>query len=248
MRIPNSIESKSKIKKIIKVLLPDMIYDLYSLYINIRPIHKRKCPICDYYGYFKNSGRPPRIDALCPKCKSLERHRLFWLWIEKNKNELSEPILHFAAEPIFENMLRESYKDYITADLYNQADIKIDIENIDIDGKIFKTIICHQVLEHVDDKKALNELYKIISDDGLLILSVPIIMGWDKTYENKSIKDSINRELHFGQSDHLRYYGRDITERIYDAGFKNIRKIVAEGEDVIKYGLLRGETIFLVKK
>ena len=38
------------LKKIIKVLAPDILFQIY----NLRPLLKRKCPICEYFGYFKS--------------------------------------------------------------------------------------------------------------------------------------------------------------------------------------------------
>ena len=35
----------------------------------------RTCPICGYHGLFQVFGTPPRYDARCGGCGSLERHR-----------------------------------------------------------------------------------------------------------------------------------------------------------------------------
>ena len=52
--------------------------------------------------------------------------------------------------------------------------------------------------------------------------------------------------LHFGQYDHLRYYGSDFIERIESSSNLKLKEIfTAEGDDVIKYGLDRGEKIFV---
>ena len=76
---------------------------------------------------------------------------------------------------------------------------------------------------------------------------VPICEGWEKTYENIAIKDPQQRELHFGQHDHLRYYGRDFFDRMTNAGFE-VTFYTAKPENCIKYGLIRGEKIFVGKK
>ena len=76
---------------------------------------------------------------------------------------------------------------------------------------------------------------------------VPICEGWEKTYENIAIKDPAQRELHFGQHDHVRYYGRDFIERMTNAGFE-VTFYTAKPEDCIKYSLIRGEKIFVGKK
>ena len=59
----------------------------------------RHCPICDYKGLFRPMGWPVRPEAMCPRCGSAERHRLFKLWLDKEAECLTgKRILHFAAE------------------------------------------------------------------------------------------------------------------------------------------------------
>lgn len=203
--------------------------------------------MCNYKGNFIPWGKPIRIDAKCPNCGASERHRLFWMWSDKNLSNISEPILHFAAEKVLEQKFRELSLDYQTADLFNAADLKINIESIDLPDESVGTIICNHVLEHVDDKSALAELFRVLKSGGSLILSVPMVEGWDETYENPEIIDPDERELHFGQFDHVRYYGRDFRQRLSVAGF-NVEEVTAEGADVVKYSLLRGEKIFVCRK
>lgn len=214
-----------------------------------KPLHSRSCPICDYHGFFGPFGRPPRIDASCPSCGSRERHRLFWLWFRGNASKLEEPLLHFAPEEILEQKFRKIYNKYLTADLFEEAaDLKLNIEKIDLPTNSVNTVICNHVLEHVSDKLALAEIYRVLSEHGRLVVSVPIIEGWERTYENDSIRDPFLRELHFGQSDHVRYYGRDFRDRLIEAGFNNIEEVTAEGQDVLDYGLWRGEKFFICSK
>ncbi|MDW5264643.1 MULTISPECIES: methyltransferase domain-containing protein [Acidobacteriaceae] len=204
--------------------------------------------MCSYHGLFTHFGRPPRIDALCPSCGSLERHRLFWLWFSKDKNALKEPVLHFAPEKLLEQNFRKLYGKYSTADLFKEADLKLNIEKIDLPSGSFNTVVCNHVLEHVSDKQALAEIFRILSAEGNLVVSVPIVEGWEHTYENDSIQNPLLRELHFGQSDHVRYYGRDFRSRLKAAGFEKIEEVTAQGQDVMEYGLLRGEKFFVCSK
>lgn len=212
-------------------------------------ITRRTCPICGFHGGFLKTGDPPRADAMCPICRSLERHRLFWLWYLKNSQILLPPIIHFAAEDFVAKFFKEKLDDskYRTANISGTPDIILNIESINLPDSSISTVICNHVLEHVDDRKALSEMHRILSKDGILIASVPIIEGWDKTYENPIIQSPEERELHFGQSDHIRYYGKDFRDRLLEAGFI-FDEITAEGPNVISYSLLRGEKFFICRK
>lgn len=211
--------------------------------------YPRVCPLCGYEGQFIPFGKPPRTDAQCPKCRSLERHRLFWLWFEENRDLVTGPFLHFAPEKCLVPKFRERYADYKTADLFSDADLKLDLQQINQPSGHYQTILCNHVLEHIDDdRQAMRELHRVLADTGLLIVSVPIVYGWESTYENKSITDPFLREIHFGQFDHVRYYGHDFIDRLRESGFTRIEEVTAQGEDIIKYALMRGEKFFVCRK
>ena len=77
---------------------------------------------------------------------------------------------------------------------------------------------------------------------------MPLIEGWDKTYENDAVTEDKDRRLHFGQSDHLRFYGKDFRDRIVGGGFFLEHEFTAQGHDVIKYALMPGEKVFVFRK
>lgn len=237
-----------RIREIVKPLLPRGVLALRDRLASTKPLCKRQCPICDFYGFFSAFGRPPRLDALCPGCGSLERDRLFWLSARRDWLNVAEPILHFAPEPILRDRLKGIYREYVTADLYADADLKLDIENMDVPTGTLRTVICNHVLEHVCDRRALAELHRVLADDGRLICSVPIVEGWERTYENDSVTEPGERALHFGQRDHLRFYGRDFRDRLRTAGFRQIREVTAEGKEVVDHSLRRGEKLFVCRK
>lgn len=210
-----------------------------------------KCPICNYEGMSElyTYGNPPRWDQKCPSCTSNQRNRLLYIALA-NLQILSESsnILHFGPEQCLETWFRRNYKNYRTADLLRaNVDIKIDLEDTRLEGKSVDFIVCSHVLEHVNDRRALTEIYRILTPHGALLAMVPIIEGWDRTYENPSVLDEDGRWLHYGRTDHLRFYGSDFRNRVTSVGFR-IAEYTAYGEEAVRYGLLRGEKVFICKK
>lgn len=191
---------------------------------------------------------PPRFDAQCPGCDALERHRLFVLAC-RALDLFARPldVLHFAPEPAIRAYVSPRASRYVTADISGLGvDRKESIEAISLPDASFDVVIASHVLEHVDDRRALRELRRVLRPPGLLLCMVPIIEGWDTTYENGAVHDGAARELHFGQSDHVRYYGRDFRERLRSAGF-DLTEYTADGMLSPRYGLLRGEKVFLAR-
>lgn len=213
----------------------------------------KSCPICENRGRFLAFGQPPRFDALCPSCGGLERHRFLTLWINRNEAEFSgKRILHFAPEELIAQRLKMLGTTYVGTDITEgKADVVLDIQDLDLDDHSFDSIICLHVLEHVDDRRALSELFRVLSPGGIAVLMFPIVEGWATSLEEEDLPEPIrsmaDRIRYFGQYDHVRYYGRDVRDRIRDAGF--VLEEVSAGEpEVSSYGLLRGETIFLARK
>jgi ubiquinone/menaquinone biosynthesis C-methylase UbiE len=158
-------------------------------------------------------------------------------------------ILHFAPEPSLLNYIKSLKTErYVTADLFKKdVDVKQDIENLTLPENSFDVVICSHVLEHVDDKKALAQMHKVLAKDGVALLLTPIIEGWAKTYENSAIKSKRDREIYFGQNDHVRYFGSDFRDRIKEAGF-SLEEFTAAEPLVSQFALLRGEKVFLATK
>lgn len=216
-----------------------------------RGVHPRTCPICRYHGSFTAFGLPPRIDARCGKCGSLERHRLFALWIERTPRAFGAGmhVLHFAPEIQMTPLIREKVLVYETADLSDKRAVthRINIEETGLPDAAYDRIVCSHVLEHVDDAKALAEIFRMLRPGGIALLATPICEGWAETYENPAVTDAAGRRVHFGQGDHVRLYGRDFRDRVRAAGF-DLAEFTAVEPDVLTYGLMRGETLFIATK
>jgi SAM-dependent methyltransferase len=194
-------------------------------------------------------GHPPHYEGQCPNCGSLERHRLLCLAI-KSQDIIRENdrVLHFAPEPIIKEMLCQKPLQYRSADIEaGWGNLVLNIEKIELPGVSVDVVMANHVLEHVDDRKALLEIFRILVPGGRFIAMVPIIEGWITTYENSSITEPLQRELHYGQNDHLRYYGQDFRDRVRSAGFV-LKEFVATGEEIVRFALIRGERVFIAEK
>ena len=203
------------------------------------------------YGY-----KTVRKNALCPGTLSLERHRLLWIYLDRETNFLSSnlKVLHVAPEQVFYKKFKKLKNwEYFTFDLNSPiADIKGDLISTNFKDEYFDLIICNHVLEHIeDDKSALDEMYRILKYNGISILQVPINVKRENTFEDLSIKSKIQREKYFGQYDHVREYGLDFKDRVEQAGFKvemiNYSKKISQ-DLVIKYGLMKDDLIPIGKK
>jgi len=217
--------------------------------------YKYLCSCCGWsFRKFLAFGVNPRPNALCPRCQALERHRLLWLYFGDQTNLFNDNlnVLHIAPERVFEKKLKQLKNlDYITADLDpGRAMVQMDITNISYEDNFFDVILCSHVLEHVpDDRKAMRELYRVLKPGGWAILQVPILR--DKTFEDFSITKPEDRKRVFGQSDHVRVYGKDYKDRLEEAGFRvKVDDYVKRlGADKIKqYALMEDEDIYYCEK
>ncbi len=190
---------------------------------------KQECTICEGhfrkflpYGYASHTSS----NRLCPKCLSLERHRLLWKYLHTETNFFTAKldVLHIAPEQPFLKAFRQQHQEkYVTADLESPiADVKADVRDMKkvFDNEKFDYVICNHVMEHIDrEQEALKEILRILKPGGHAILQVPIDSSLEQTFEDSSVVSPKERERLFGQYDHVRKYGLDYPERLRKAGF-----------------------------
>lgn len=203
------------------------------------------------YGYEKI-----RENVLSPGTLSLERHRLFWLYL-KNETPFftkKSKVLHFAPEQAFYKKFRKMKNlDYTTTDLNSPiADVKADICNLPFADNTYDYIFCNHVLEHIpNDEKAMRELYRVLAPGGMAILQVPYEASRKTTFEDNSITDPKERARIFGQYDHVRVYGMDYFNKLQEVGFAvdavDYTNTLTLAE-VEKFRLPKGELIPVCKK
>lgn len=131
-------------------------------------------------------------------------------------------ILYFAPEDCMMRWMKRHQIACTTADLYQKADLKIDIQNTGLPDQSLDIIICNHVLEHVEDfRKALKELYRILKPGGHLICSFPMdphIEIVDEADPSGTLTPEA-RLQRFGQADHLRVFGLKADILLEEAGF-----------------------------
>jgi SAM-dependent methyltransferase len=186
-----------------------------------------ECPCCGgrFRRFVPYGVRPRRPEAQCPGCGAVERHRLLWLYLRERTDLLTRPqrLLHVAPEEVFAARLRALPSlRYLSADLASPlAMLRADVQRLPLPDACFDAILCHHVLEHVpDDRAALAELRRVLRPGGWAILQSPIDKDLPATLEDAGVTDPRERERLFGQSDHLRQYGRDYEARLREAGFE----------------------------
>lgn len=214
-----------------------------------------RCPVCEHkLVSFVHGGK------LCPYCTSFPRHRMFWpllsQWIDSAKGQVHTLLV--APDISLRRRLREQTRviyhgiDKFTPGHYYPPDtVNGDITDLNYAEASFDLVICSHVLEHVpNDKRALEEIYRVLLPGGLALIAFPFRAG-QLTYEDESIVDPAGRARAFGQWDHVRFYGEDVAKRMESAGFES-RKLTPldfyELEKISQFGLQPDEAFFVCRK
>jgi len=210
-----------------------------------------ECPCCrsSFSRFLPHRGRE---QAKCPGCGSLERHRVLWLFLECETDlfERSGTMLHIAPEYALQHRLaRLPGLRYVSGDLDSPlADHALDLMDIHFATGSFDFLICNHVLEHVeDDRRALAEIRRVLAPGGWAILMCPVDRRRATTLEDPRAVTPADRHRAFGQSDHVRLYGRDYVDRLAAAGFvvRAERYVEAcESSSVARFGLRRDDEAF----
>jgi SAM-dependent methyltransferase len=169
-----------------------------------------------------------RGGLMTPSNGALARHRLIWLYLERETALFSggKRLLHVAPERcLFERFSRTPGLSYLPGDKMadgygRQSGIqRIDLLQLAFDEGSFDYLLCNHVLEHLpDDHRAMRECFRVLVPGGTAIFTVPLRDG--PTLEDPSVTSPADRKRLFGQWDHVRYYGPDIADRLAEVGFR----------------------------
>ena len=124
---------------------------------------------------------------MCGYCQAKERHRLLWLVLSALQHKVNFrtlKVLHFAPEVCLSSKLRNLSGEYRTADLDAPGvDHHVDICDLPFGAGQFDLVLACHVLEHVrEDQRALGEIRRVLSTNGMAILPVPIVSGMTVEY------------------------------------------------------------------
>ncbi|MGK7907107.1 MAG: class I SAM-dependent methyltransferase [Synechococcus sp.] len=182
-----------------------------------------RCNICgnSKFGYgpggrLSSSGKLPQ----CSSCQSLERHRVI--------RNLFTQLQAFGLSKL--SALQISRDPSVKPDWFGKHEISIyggqnsiDLENIERADSAYDVVICNHVLEHInDDRQALRELFRIVSDRGFVFLSVP-----NPHQRSKTTDWGYPDEKQHG---HYRLYGIDIID-LLKAELPNAALLTCIGND-----------------
>ena len=157
------------------------------------------CPICKNEKDFLPVDT--RKHAMCPVCRSLERHRLMYLLFKDLFANKDLRILHVYPQYCW-NWVFKDHPFYCI--------MRHDIQSTPFAGKNFDIVIAVHIMEHVDfESAALDEIKRILDDNGKAILPVPLQVHREKTFRLDLPYTKKEMMEKCGNPDHRRVYGQD---------------------------------------
>jgi SAM-dependent methyltransferase len=252
----HSLDYKHFLQSVRRAIGPSAIKDKFlTLALKGKTVY---CPCCKrQFQTFVPAGLSKRANARCVGCDSLERHRAIWLYL-KNKTEFFKKdltVLNVAPESFFyKQFSRLANIKYVAIDKfpeqygYGRRTIRMDVCDLKFPDQSFDVIICNHVLEQVpNDRKAMREMNRVLKPGGWAILNCPVNNDRATTYEDTSVSNPMTRLHLYGQQDHVRVYGRDYIDRLFQAGFEvNIVDYAGtyHSNERFRYGMKPGEDIY----
>ena len=191
----------------------------------------RFCPACQQpVRAFGPGGVRARPNARCPRCGALERHRFLSVLLDGLAPSLTRAAVVLDIAPsryTTAHLERLDVARYIRLDLDPDADgravdVQASMTQLPFADQTIDLVLCYHVLEHVpDDHAAMRELARVLTPGGRALVQVPF-RGAKDTDEDPDASEE-ERVARFGQADHVRWYGRDLEDRLAGAGLTGPR-------------------------
>lgn len=213
------------------------------------------CPCCGWSlrGFVGRWGFvSPNKDGYCPRCNAKARHRRVWLYLEQRTrlSSLDGQVLEVAPWwSLARRLQRMPNIRFVGLDLERsgpQVTVVGDAAAIPFEANVFDLVLCVHVLEHIDDDRAvMAELHRVLKPGGVAVVSVPLRLD-QPTHEDPTITDPEQRARVFGERGHVRWYGRDLGDRLAAAGFQVSLDLASDVPEAVrsKHGLRNDENIF----
>lgn len=173
-----------------------------------------RCSVCGWRGLrfrtVEGAGYLVR-GARCPACESAARHRLFVAVLQRLTVD-ARACIYFAPEKSLLPLVQDRTRRLVTVDIDRRdVDVNVDAERLPFRDRTADLVVCNDVLEHVaDDRRALREVARVLSDRGVGLLHVPVLI--DRTVDYGFANE--------GDHGHRRVYGPDVLDRVRAAGLE----------------------------
>ncbi len=173
------------------------------------------CNICWWSGA-SFRGTDHCESAVCPDCDSIARDRfLFYCFLLRTppaSYRVLETSPRLGAE--YRQAMRQWF-DYRASDFderSHRADLKLDLQNIELNSGSVDILLTPHVLEHVPDTdRALEEIHRLLTPGGRMYLQVPILQG--------ETARPVEPEFHGDDTPVEWRFGPDLTGRLREHGF-----------------------------
>lgn len=212
----------------------------------------RYCTACRRGWDALGHGPDGRLDAKCPGCNALERHRFLTLVLDRLGPvvDTARHVLEIAPHPqIRRNLIDRVGRRYHAIDLYPATpyDVLTNAQRMAFAKETFDVVVCYHVLEHVrDDAAAMSELHRVLTPSGIAIVQVPRRRGY-VTVEDPDAPEH-ERIERFGQADHVRYYGDDFERHLERHALHPVRLApgdVLQPDEIRRYALVADEEVWI---
>lgn len=161
-----------------------------------------------------------RDSGYCPRCNSKSRHRFLMYLVGRGLVPRPAAPALIVAPSYSESVVWKGVRSVVT-DIRPGVgvDVVSDLQRLPFRRARFRGAVCVHVLEHVDDdSSAVSELSRVLEGGGVAIVGVPFD-GRPETDEDPTVTDPGERRRRFGEPDHRRAYGLDLSDRLQLAGF-----------------------------